>query len=97
MLMWSLPRAGSAGVTLRWRGSVETRYHDETVSVDDSLVADLTLGPWALPRDDSTSVQLVVRNLFDEEYFHPEPRSPSVVMHPQEGRSIELRLRWRQR
>lgn len=64
--------------------------------IDSHLVAHLALTYEGLFR--GTSLQLVVNNLFDEQYFDPGIRDASQVLYapraPQPGRSAFLRLRY---
>lgn len=83
----------SIGLLARYRGKVDTRYYGETHTVSDYLVCDLTLsangGRWL---GDSTRVDLMLKNLFDTDHYDSEPRVPSMIRHPQEGRSIFLQV-----
>jgi len=80
-----------AGVVARHRGEVDTEYHQQIIRVPSYTVFDATVTLL------QGRVQLIARNLLDKTYFQPEPRAPSVVKHPQEGREIAVRLLWRTR
>ena len=85
---WSLPREISLGCVVQFRDQVTTEYHGTSFEVDDFTVVDLTLRFAALPLGNGAEARVTVENLFDTEYFHSEPRAPSVVKHPQNGRGF---------
>lgn len=86
----------SIGAAVRARSSVRTEYHGALYHVPAYGVVDVTVADAHLPHmNDSVSVALTIRNLFNHTYFQPEPRAPSVVMHPQDGRDISVHVTFR--
>jgi outer membrane receptor protein involved in Fe transport len=92
-LMVDLPADLSLGLVSRYRSEVDTEYYGERVEIDDFITMDATLSMMKIPgmRADA-HIDLIVKNVFDATYYDPEPRSPSVVMHPQEGQGLFVRL-----
>lgn len=83
----------AATVVARHHGHVNTEYHDAIYAIRSYTVFDAALTLFALPwRGD---VQLIARNLFNRTYYQPEPRAPSVVEHPQDGRDVSVRMTFR--
>lgn len=82
----------SFGLLARYRSAVDTEYHGRLFGVARFVACDVTLGIRKLPGLDGARLDLIAKNLFDERYYHPEPRAPSVVEHPQEGRSLSVKL-----
>jgi len=87
--------AGAMSVALigRYHGATKTEYHDATYGVPSYAVFDAAV----TKKLANVSLQLSVKNLFDRTYYQPEPRAPSVVMHPQDGRDVQLTLRFSMR
>ncbi|MBU0678849.1 MAG: TonB-dependent receptor [Verrucomicrobia bacterium] len=83
----------SAGFVARYRGEVETEYHDEIYEIDDYIACDLTFNVYDLPWFETEArLDLIAKNIFDETYYHPEPREPTALQHPQEGQSVFVTL-----
>lgn len=86
----------SVGVAVRLRSGVQTEYHGARYHVSSYGAVDVTVGSRRLGRfGDHAGFDLVIKNIFNHTYFQPEPRAPSVVEHPQDGRDISLRLTFR--
>ncbi len=83
----------SIGLVARYRSKVDTEYYGDIYTVDDYIVCDATFNILQIPGFGSpASLDVSVRNIFDKEYFDPEPRSPSVVKHPQNERALFVTL-----
>ena len=83
----------SAGLVVRWRDEVDTSYRDEIYTIDDYVVCDLVINAINLPWFVTDSrLDVIVKNVFDDEYYDPEPRAPSVVKNPQDERSLFVQL-----
>ncbi len=81
------------GVVLRYTGERDTEYYGQNYSIEDSLVCDVTFNVSSLSWFRTPSrLQIAVKNVLDEEYYHAEPRAPSVLQHPQPGRSVFVEL-----
>lgn len=96
-LMYEFMDNCSLGLLLRYRSDVDTEYHagqpDVTIfNVPGFVTCDLTLSIAKLPWFEDASLDIIAKNLLDKTYYDPEPRAPAVVQHPQEGRSIFVRL-----
>jgi len=37
-------------------------------------------------------LSLIAKNIFNKQYYHPEPRDGNALQHPQEGRSLMLQF-----
>lgn len=82
----------TVSIVARHHGSVRTEYHDAIYAIPAYTAVDVTLSLRRLPIAPNARVQLVVKNLFDTTYYQPEPRAPSVLRHPQDGRDISIRV-----
>ncbi len=82
--------AASVALIGRYHAASKTEYHSALYSVPSYAVFDAAL----TRRLSNVSLQLAVRNIFDRTYYQPEPRAPSVVMHPQDGRDVQLTVRF---
>ena len=83
----------SLGLVARYRSEVDTEYYGETITIDDYVVCDLTVSVMKVPGFRSpASLDITLKNIFDTTYYDPEPRSPSVVKHPQDERSLFVTL-----
>lgn len=92
-LMYEFIENYSLGWVTRYHSSVDTEYYDEIYTLDDYVTCDATLSILKLPWFDAdASLDFIAKNLFDVDYYDPEPRAPSVVKHPQEGRSFYVTL-----
>jgi outer membrane cobalamin receptor len=92
-VMWEFIKDYSVGLTARYRDEVDTEYYGTIYTVDDYLVYDATFNILKLPwLDADASLDVICKNVLDEEYYHPEPRAPTALQHPQEGRSFVVKL-----
>ena len=92
-LMLAFAERYSVGPLLRYRGETPTEYRDERLRVDDYVVLDVAFNVIEIPWFDTDArLDIIAKNVFDKTYFHPEPRAPAVVRHPQEGRYVEVRF-----
>lgn len=92
-LMYDFGRHYSAGLITRYRGEVDTEYYDELYTISDYFVTDFTVSAFNIPWfSTETRVDLIVKNIFDQAYYAPEPRAPSVVEHPQDSCSAYVQL-----
>jgi iron complex outermembrane receptor protein len=86
----------SAGVLLRFRSAVDTQYSGQVFTIPDFVVCDLTFNvlkfPWLKKYKMDASLDIIAKNIFDKTYYDPEPRAPTVLQSPQEGRSLFVNL-----
>jgi len=81
----------SLGILGRYRSKVETEYQQRLYSIDHYLVWDMTWRTNQLPwLSKGMTLAITTKNLFNQTYYHPEPRDSNIRQHPQEGRSIGL-------
>jgi outer membrane cobalamin receptor len=95
---WRLAPRLTAGAVLRVRGGAPTEYHGALLDVGRATTLDLNLrlARLAWPGAEA-ALQLRVDNALDARNYDPEPRAPSVVEHPQDGRALFVRLEVRPR
>jgi outer membrane cobalamin receptor len=91
--IYEISQTYAIGVTARHHSRSDTEYHGSTIAVPQYTAFDATLTLFRVPWNGS--LQLIAKNLLDKTYYQPEPRAPSVVMHPQDGRDVSLRLDFR--
>lgn len=92
-LMVDLPQDWSLGLVTRYRGRVRTEYYGQLWTVDEYVTVDATLSWRQVPWFDAPArLDLILKNLSGTSYYDPEPRSPSVVKHPQESFGAFVRL-----
>lgn len=89
-VVYEISGSYAIGALARHHGRSDTEYHGSTISVPRYTVFDATLTLFRVPW--RGSLQIIAKNVLDATYYHPEPRAPSVVKHPQDGRDISLRL-----
>jgi outer membrane receptor for ferrienterochelin and colicin len=84
----------SLGIVNRYRGATTTEYQGNLYRLNNYLVTDTTLHlarlPWLATR--KISLDIIAKNIFDKQYYHPEPRDANALQHPQEGRSLMLQF-----
>lgn len=92
-VMYALSPPTSLGLVGRYRSRVDTSYQNQVYPIDSYLVWDLTWRmnkvPWL---GKGVGLSVITKNVFDQTYYHPEPRDNNALKHPQEGRSIWLQL-----
>jgi len=92
-LMYEFVDDYAIGLVAHYRSEVDTEYYDEVYTLDDYITLDLNLRVLQLRGfDTEASLDITVKNILDEEYYDPEPRSPSVLQHPQNERGVFVTL-----
>lgn len=84
----------SLGIIQRYRGVTLTEYQGNIYRINSYLVTDASfhIAHLALFEPYQVSLDIIGKNIFDKQYFHPEPRDSNALQHPQEGRSIMLQF-----
>lgn len=84
----------SLGLVQRYRGATLTEYQGNIYRINSYLATDASFHIAHLPFFEpyQVSLDIILKNIFDKQYFHPEPRDSNALQHPQEGRSILLQF-----
>ena len=84
----------SLGIINRYHSATTTEYQNSLYKLDSYLATDATLHLARLPFFESrkVSLSLIAKNIFNKQYYHPEPRDGNALQHPQEGRSLMLQF-----
>jgi len=94
-LIYHLAPHTTLGLVGRLRSAADTEYQNSIWPIGGYTAWDMTLRREGVDWLGGTAaVSLSVKNLFDRAYYHPEPRDGNALQHPQEGRSLWLRVEW---
>lgn len=84
----------SLGIVQRYRSATLTEYQGSIYRINSYLATDASfhIAQLSLFAPYQVSLDIIGKNIFDKQYFHPEPRDSNALQHPQEGRSLMLQF-----
>jgi outer membrane receptor protein involved in Fe transport len=85
-LIYDLNRANSIGISGHYRSGLDTEYQNSSYSIKPYSVWDIT---WRMA---DLGISLSINNLFNRDYYHPEPRGADILQHPQPKRHFWLQF-----